>query len=415
MSLINIQEAARITDCSDKTLRRAIEAGELVAQPRERANQPIMIVVEDLQTYMAARHGVQLEVTEVTPLPSKEKPSRSGTDTALVDRIAALERLVQDLQVDYRADAIEANVLPTKEAQTDEGLEARMDTLDKALASLSSGAKDLVVRIDQLEKDEARDIADLGQEISKVDARLSKRLDDQAELIADLRKTVVTIVEAVKQINSSINGQRAATPSKPHGTTVSAGKSSQEALQTPQTYEGEWTIVSDSGEVKYHGIDGSQARIRLDSLTTNYPQTKWKLNPPVFTPSQGTALEVTENLPDGIVKQLELSTGEVILFRHDLSRSLLPGYDCEARHKDVYARLAVQPYRQGERGTYMITQTHWGKVNPVGKEGPKQIKRAQFLLATLVDRAQSEMRRVGWTELERKDSSPVTLWRMAES
>lgn len=240
MSLINIAEAARVAGCSDKTLRRAIDEGKLKVQPRKVPNHPIMVDVEDLQAYLAERRGVQVEVMEVkvSPLPVKEKPSRSGSDSALVDRITELERIVHDLLMDQRGDVTELNVLLSHAGedaqQQDTGLagrvaeleqtirtmqeefeshrllggspdylalgpaddvhyENRMDALElenKRLGGLVVTMQDtlleVLTRLTQLDKDQAMDIATLTGQLERIDAKIGARLDHDSKRISDL-------------------------------------------------------------------------------------------------------------------------------------------------------------------------------------------------------------------------------------
>lgn len=184
------------------------------------------------------------------------------------------------------------------------------------------------------------------------------------------------------------------------------------------TYEGEWTITGTGGQVVYHGTDSQYARRRLDTLYTNDRTQRWMLHPPVFTPSSGIATEITTNLPNNVHKRLVLSTGEIIDLLHDFTVPGLRGYECKATHKDVSAELEVYPYEHN--GDYTLTRTRWGKISNVGRSGPKQDKRAQYLLATLKDRVEGEMRKAGWViSGDTGDSSPHgparILWRKADT
>jgi hypothetical protein len=95
MSFVNITEAARLAECSEKTLRRAIDAGELAAQPRQHKNQPLMIDLAALQVYLEKTRGVQLH--DPTPQAAQSAQTTVPDDT-LAARIAALEQRMQEME-----------------------------------------------------------------------------------------------------------------------------------------------------------------------------------------------------------------------------------------------------------------------------------------------------------------------------
>jgi hypothetical protein len=236
--------------------------------------------------------------------------------------------------------------------------------------------------------------------------------------VAQSRQRIEELERALQEtqdqmLNLSKQIERPAEPSTETETSQEA--ETQEVAQPEPTYEGEWTITGAGGQVVYHDPDAQHARRRLDTLVTNDRTQRWQLHTPHFTPSSGIATEITTNLPNDVHKRLVLSTGETIDFLQDFTVPGLPGYVCRANHKDVKAELTVYPYEYS--GDYSLTQTQWGKISNVGREGPKQAKRAQYLLATLIDRTEGEMRKAGWVESGmRDDVSPARpLWRKADT
>jgi hypothetical protein len=120
MKLVNIAEAARLAGVSEKTLRRAINISKTLKAQPHRANQPILIAVDDLNTWIASRqiqapdgvpsarsldNALDLRMTDLEQLllKTQEALSREQQETeALRKRISALETAQQDLQ-DYLA------------------------------------------------------------------------------------------------------------------------------------------------------------------------------------------------------------------------------------------------------------------------------------------------------------------------
>jgi hypothetical protein len=92
----------------------------------------------------------------------------------------------------------------------------------------------------------------------------------------------------------------------------------------------------------------------------------------------------------------------------DFTKALQEGYWCDAVEQDVRAWLAVLPARSVRHG-YCLTQKMWDKVNPAGKTGRKQEKRARNLLATLVSRVEEAMREAGWVIIHTTDRG-VQVW-----
>jgi hypothetical protein len=89
MEYLTIFEAAKQAGVSDKTLRRAIENGTLVAQPRLYSNQPVMIAIADWESYLTSRHIQERRLDR--------KVSRH-VETSDRARIAELERRVEELE-----------------------------------------------------------------------------------------------------------------------------------------------------------------------------------------------------------------------------------------------------------------------------------------------------------------------------
>jgi hypothetical protein len=354
MGLVNIWEAARSAGLADKTLRRAVKDGTLKAQPRARPNDRIMIDVDDLNAYLRNTRGVQVEQVKAEPAPVVEEQPRLTKDQI---KISVLE--------------------------------------DKVIECLLA-LKHMEERLQKLE--ESR------HDVQTVE---DKRSQDVEQRMQGIEKRL----QALEKAQATIPGQ-----SVQGGQAQVVDASAQPVKEKPRldasSYQDEWRITGD-GTLRYHDIDGSRTRNQLDTYVRRSPKTKWELHPPMFTPSSGLATEVTQGLPDGVRKQLKLSTGEMITFREDFTQPDLVGYHCEATHRDVEASLWVIPHRESEQGTYMIGQRRWGKTNPIGREGPKQVKRAQTLLATLEDRTRLEMRKAGWVEVGQSDDpTPVTLWRL---
>jgi hypothetical protein len=99
-------------------------------------------------------------------------------------------------------------------------------------------------------------------------------------------------------------------------------------------------------------------------------------------------------------------------FHNDFNQEL-KGYWCEAIQGDVKASLAVLPSKNGDG--YVITQRDFGKVNPIGKLGRNQKRRALKLLDDLVTKVQEEMVKSGWVEVGiSSDVSKSTLYRRNE-
>lgn len=145
MELITITEAAQRAGVTDKTLRRAIEAGKLVAQPRVYKNQPVMIAEQDLEQWLASR-SVQIVV-------------QSGSvDPDLASRLAELEQTVQRLQeqveIDHKLAYSRIDVLEKRQRALEIALQDTQDLLvkqqsngiDQDLESSRERTKDLVER-----------------------------------------------------------------------------------------------------------------------------------------------------------------------------------------------------------------------------------------------------------------------------
>ena len=355
MEYITIQEATRAIGCSDKTLRRAIEEGKLKVQPRERHNQPIIIAVDDLNAYIMSRRGVQVEPVAPVRLQDDQPAIKDATKMAVLEEkvseclltIKRLEERIQELETTRHP--VQTEELDTRYLHQDFLLdfEQRMQGIEKQL--------------EQLEKDQAHDLSTFHTRLERIDAKM----DSQHELV--------------------VSGQF-----------VQPDQS--ESAQTPvmEAPDDEWRITG-NGIVRYHDTDPARARRRLDTFMSNEPGTKWQLHRPVFTPSKSTAVEITEDLPSGISKQIVLTSGESLVFLQDFNQPRQAGYFCEATHRDVKASLAVLPV-EGTHG-YAIRQPMWDKVSPMGKLGKNQEKRAQTLLATLEAHVREEMQKANWTEV----------------
>jgi len=379
MEYVTLPEAMRRAGVSEKTLRRAIVDGVLSAQPRQYHNQPIMLAVEDLEKYIQSR-GIRPS-REVAPVVSDVPVQATKVDTRSQAKIEVLEEKVIECLVTVK----------------------RLEERVQGLTSGGVQVDDLTEVLDRryLHQDFVLDFEQRVQAIEKQLRELEAANDplkEQREAFF-ARPGVQALVEReMKRLEeeSSASSQDVQAPS---------------TIQAP-SYEGEWTITGANDAVVFHDADPQRARRRLETLASNSPSTRYHLHRPVFTPSSGLATEVTEGLPEGAYKQLKLSTGEVITFRDDFNTPLLVCYRCEAVHKDVDASLEVIPHRHSGEVAYTIGRTKWGKTNPVGREGPKQTKRAQTLLATLEDRTRRELLRAGWAEVGQTDEqTPVTLWR----
>lgn len=277
----------------------------------------------------------------------------------------------------------------------DHPLESRIIALEQMFAHMQQTLNASGQRIEELERalQETQDLL--------VKQQQNQRIDQEIEAFFTRNPGLQALVEREKT--------KMEAPSKEQKETKAEA-----ATQTEPTYEGEWTITNALGQVVYHDQDSQRARRRLDTLSTNYRDKQWHLHPPHFTPSSGTETSITTNLPNTVHKRLRLSTGEIIDFLHDFTVPGLHGYECKATHKDVSAELTVYPYEHG--GDYSLTRTRWGKISNVGREGPKQVRRAQYLLATLIDRTEVEMRKAGWVESGMRDdvSPPRPLYRKVD-
>lgn len=96
---------------------------------------------------------------------------------------------------------------------------------------------------------------------------------------------------------------------------------------------------------------------------------------------------------------IPISRKGISFFLPDFSQPLQEGYWCDAVEQDVRAWLAVLPAQEVRYG-YCLTQKMWDKVNPSGKTGRKQEKRARDLLATLISHVEEVMKEAGWTIID---------------
>jgi hypothetical protein len=131
-TMIPILEAAKRAGVSDKTLRRAIEAGKLVGHQRDTGkkqnNQPIFIAEKDLERYIAGR-----QVSTVTP-KSTVQPEGTGLSSRLDELEGRVENVTQWLR--------EAQETIAREQQEREALRRRVTELERALQD----TQDLVVK-----------------------------------------------------------------------------------------------------------------------------------------------------------------------------------------------------------------------------------------------------------------------------
>jgi len=110
---------------------------------------------------------------------------------------------------------------------------------------------------------------------------------------------------------------------------------------------------------------------------------------------------------------IPLSHKGISLFLPDFTRALQEGYWCDAVEQDVRAWLAVLPVREVPHG-YYLTQKMWDKVNPMGKTGRKQEKRARDLLAKLVSHVEEVMREAGWIIMQ-TTGQDTQIWGLAST
>lgn len=358
---LSMSEAARRSNLSSKTLQRAIAKGDLKEAPRLQENYA-RIAVEELDRYLAARSG------------SKDVVQQSGQD--LETRVLQLAEAVLHLQEEQQNARLLNGpdllaLVPIDEAH----YESRFDAIEKRIATLGER---LDGRIDELQK-----LLLQAQGIILHEQKMNE----------GLRKRLTAL-----EMSVSTSGQ---TPKLQETSTEEPGH--------VQTYEGEWTITDSEEVVRYHYRDSKRARERLDIVMRNKPKEGWVLHPPVYFPSSASATEITEGLTH-MYKQVIFKSGEVLVFVHDFNE-ILPAYQCEGTHKDVYANLTMLPYK-GSTGTYTMSQTKCGKVKQTGHEGPAQTLRANKLLATLIDRVRKEMVLSGWIEDGQTDDVyPQPLWR----
>jgi hypothetical protein len=114
LKLVNIAEAARLAGVSEKTLRRAINISKTLAAQPHRANQPILIAVDDLNTWIASR---QVQAPDSVP-------SVRSSDNALHLRITDLEQLLLKTQealsrVQQETETLRKRVITLETAQQD--------------------------------------------------------------------------------------------------------------------------------------------------------------------------------------------------------------------------------------------------------------------------------------------------------
>jgi len=105
---------------------------------------------------------------------------------------------------------------------------------------------------------------------------------------------------------------------------------------------------------------------------------------------------------------IPLAHKDIAFFLPDFSQPLQEGYWCDAVEQDVRAWLAVLPVREVPHG-YYLTQRMWDKVNPIGKTGRKQEKRARDLLAKLTQHVEEVMRDAGWVIMQTTGQG-VEVW-----
>lgn len=88
--MLTLQEAASRAGVSEKTLRRAVSSGKLIAHQRETGgshnNQPLMIEEQDLERYIASR---QVQAST---------PAQTAHTSGLESRIAELEQTIARMQ-----------------------------------------------------------------------------------------------------------------------------------------------------------------------------------------------------------------------------------------------------------------------------------------------------------------------------
>ena len=128
-TMISLFEAAMRVGVSDKTLRRAIDQGKLVAHQRETGgkhnNQPILITEQDLEAYIAARQPV---ATAMQPTSQGDQDERI---TALEQRLA---ELAETLQNDHLLNGPDYLALGSAD---DAHYESRMDALEQRITELA--------------------------------------------------------------------------------------------------------------------------------------------------------------------------------------------------------------------------------------------------------------------------------------
>jgi len=231
---INIMDAARQAGVSDKTLRRAIAKGLLIAQPHK-ANQQIMIAEQDLAAYMANRGSDVVQPAILEVVQGAGLVDQSG----LSFRISELEATIQRMQEDYQNDRLTeqqfSNGLKKRVVaveQENEGLKKRLNTLSrkKSTTALTQEVEVLGKRVIELER----------------------ALQDTQDLVMKRPSQPATEVSSVSDKTPSML----------------------------PTYEGEWRITDINGILAYHDPDEMRMRQKFEELQTRYPHARWELHTP---------------------------------------------------------------------------------------------------------------------------------------
>jgi hypothetical protein len=163
--LITITEAASRANVNDKTLRRAIDAGNLAVQPRTYRNQPVMIAVQDLESYIASRQPTQLvsvnadlatRLAEVEQTLARTQEAQllgvgrdllalgPADDAYTQNRIDSLEQRITELEKEQEVNIRLINEWIAKS-------EKRITELEDALAAEQAYSYPLQIRITSLE------------------------------------------------------------------------------------------------------------------------------------------------------------------------------------------------------------------------------------------------------------------------
>lgn len=158
--MITLQEAAQKAGVSDKTLRRAINAGSLTDYRRPisgmRNNQPILIDEQDLDAYIASRQSegvhhassglemLQSRIEELESLVENATLVRKTRADALDQRITELQELYLKMQSELLRQQQENIALARRVQALEIAIDAQEDKQQGLVPTLTEEKKALV-------------------------------------------------------------------------------------------------------------------------------------------------------------------------------------------------------------------------------------------------------------------------------